>query len=228
MTKKQRAAKVRVQVLTRPYDGKIITDKSIADATPPLRFLDADPKKLAQLLGLSRDLLRRYIKQGVLHEARPGELVTDTGLLSEELTAIQVMGHLHEKREMPAKQMQMLFVEATGLLFTNTAPWVISMTIIDGRKGGRLACDYERPRLPDWWAEQSAKTTCFNLTEQQVAMERALMSEPIRLPRLLDCVCTPFYQTPDGDEVSAGGIVKSASMLSVPRSFTAPTIGGFR
>ena len=182
---------MRVQVMKKPYPGKIIRDLSDADMTDiPQIALDAS--ELAKQLHIPQKLVDAYVTRGAMHEAKPGEIVAGLGMCGEEVAAFAVMGFLMEKKKAPFVNAGIVMEQLKRLLFAHTASHtrVVAMAVESNKKQGQVQAG-EIPkdqaiRMDD--AALQKYMTILDVSALCRRIEVALWTVPLKLPRVEDCI----------------------------------------
>ena len=182
---------MRVQVMKKPYPGKIIRDLSDADMTDiPQIALDAS--ELAKQLHIPQKLVDAYVTRGEMHEAKPGEIVAGLGMCGEELAAFAVMGFLMEKKKAPFVNAGIVMEQLKRLLFAHTASHtrVVAMAVESNKKqvqvqAGEIPKD-QAIRMDD--ASLQKYMTIIDVSALCSRIEVALWTVPLKLPRVEDCI----------------------------------------
>lgn len=178
---------MQIEVIEPAYPGRIITDDDLLDIAPPKRIVFKD-SMLAKHLGMSKDLIRDYLKTGLLHVASWGEREAGHGMCSEEIAGLILMAELHQRFQVPFEEaaaygrdlilkLHQYPDEARVLLVTCESNQKYRIKIMIGPVDG-VVID------PAW----QRYVTVFDASMLVRNVEEGIHEEPLRFPRAASCV----------------------------------------
>lgn len=142
--------------------------------------LQLSDRQLSGQLRLTKDLIKKYLKGRAFHEGTPGEARIGLGLSAEELAAIAVIGHFHERYRLPLAGFQEIIQELTWLLSTTFKPRFVTAAILDKGSGYDMRISADMAFHVD--ESVMSRVTAFNVTRLANMFEVAIAEEPVRLP----------------------------------------------
>jgi len=182
---------LRVEVVSQPLPPGSITDATFRELKITNR-IQVSERQLVDQLGCPPDLMRQYLKARCAHPATSTEAAAGMGLCAEELAALILTSWMIERFRSPFRQAASILAELLDELYTATKPLKVMLCVLHQSRsqgGGGVEVKVSTgcgkivvaPELQRYM-------TVYNATKLMAAVEEALESSPLRLPKAKRCI----------------------------------------
>jgi hypothetical protein len=178
---------MHIEVIRRKYPYTI-DDAEIHRLKVPKRIQLTD-RMLAKQLGFSRDLIREYLRQRLLHVQGPGETQIGMGISSEEIAGLMLMAHLHQHYQVPFRYACRSAGNVIVYLMRYPHEAQVMMALSSSNSGWRVDVGVsekgDRLEATPGYEEYVRIFDCTLLAEE---IEKRLDQEPFMVPPVGDCM----------------------------------------